>query len=63
MSGHRFCETSDRDVFIEELAEEIWEERQTESDLTAWSEADPQVQLEVRKLAADTFRFLEHGHG
>ena len=63
MSRHRFCETNDRDSFIEELAEEIWDERQEGSDPTAWAQADPQVQLEFRKLAADTLRFLEHGHG
>lgn len=63
MSRHRFCETNDRDAFIEELAEEIWEERQAGSDATTWAQADPRVRLEFRKLAADTLRFLEHGHG
>jgi hypothetical protein len=63
MSRHRFCKTNDRDAFIEELAEEIWDERQAGSDATAWAQADPQAKLDVRKLAADTLRFLEHGHG
>jgi hypothetical protein len=63
MSRHRFCETNDRDAFIEELAEEIWEERQAGSAAVTWAQADPRVQLEFRKLAANTLRFLEHGHG
>ena len=54
MSRHRFCETKDRDAFIEELAEEIWEERQTGSDGATWVQADARVQLEFRKLAANT---------
>jgi hypothetical protein len=56
MSRHRFCETNDRDAFIEELAEEMW-------DGATWALADPRLQLEFRKLAANTLRFLEHGHG
>ena len=63
MSRHRFCETSDRDAFIEELAEEIWEERQVGDEPALWAQADPRVQLEFRKVAANTLRFLEHGHG
>jgi hypothetical protein len=63
MSRHRFCHTNDRDAFIEELAEEIWDERQVGRDAGAWAQADPQVRLEFRKMAADTLRFLEHGHG
>jgi len=62
MSRHRFCTTSDRDAFIEELAEELWEQRRVGSD-ESWQSADPAIQLEMRKLAADTLRFLEHGHG
>jgi hypothetical protein len=27
---HRFCPTNDRDGFIEELAQELWEEREAE---------------------------------
>lgn len=63
MSRHRFCETNDRDAFIEELAEEMWEERQTGCDGATWGQADPRLQLEFRKLAANTLRILEHGHG
>jgi hypothetical protein len=63
MSRHRFCETNDRDAFIEELAEEMWEERQTGSHGTTWAQADPRLQVEFRKLAANTLRFLERGHG
>ena len=63
MSRHRFCETNDRDAFIEELAEDLWEERQVGSEPAKWAQVDPQVQLEFRKLAANTLRFLEHGHG
>lgn len=32
MSRHRFCPTSDRDGVIEELAQEIWEERTASAD-------------------------------
>ena len=63
MSRHRFCMTSDRDGFIEELAVELWEERQGGIDAGAWADADPQVQQDYIRLAADTLRFLEHGHG
>jgi len=63
MSRHRFCMTSDRDAFIENLAQDIWEERHPAPEGSGWSEADPRVQSEFRKLAADTLRFLEHGHG
>lgn len=58
-----FCGTKDRDAFIEELAEEIWEERHAGSNTATWAQADPRAQAEYRKLAADTLRFLEHGHG
>ena len=54
MSRHRFCMTCDRDAFIEELAEEIWDDRR-------WADADPEAQRGVRKLAADTLPILEHG--
>ena len=63
MSRHRFCTTSNRDAFIEELAEELWEERQPVGSDESWQSAGPAIQLEMRKLAADTLRFLEHGHG
>ena len=63
MSRHRFCTTSDRDAFIEELAEELWDERRPVGSDEKWQSADPAIQLEMRKLAADTLRFLEHGHG
>ena len=63
MSRHRFCMTNDRDGFIEELAQELWEERQGTAIDGAWAQLDPQVQREFRRLAADTLRFLEHGHG
>ena len=63
MSRHRFCTTNDRDGFIEELAEEIWEERHPDGSEGVWAQADPDTQREIRRLAADTLRFLEHGHG
>lgn len=63
MSRHRFCPTADRDGFIEELAEQMWEERQPLATDRSWSTEDPQVRNEFRKLATDTLRILEHGHG
>jgi hypothetical protein len=63
MSRHRFCMTSDRDGFIEELAEEMWEGRHPEVEKGTWSSADPAVQFKFKKLAAETLRILEHGHG
>ncbi|MBB5712325.1 hypothetical protein [Sphingomonas xinjiangensis] len=63
MSRHRFCMTNDRDGFIEELAQELWEERQVGADESSWSQVPPEMQQEFRNLAADTLRFLEHGHG
>jgi len=63
MSRHRFCMTSDRDGFIEQLAEEMWEERSGFPEAASWSAADPNVQRKFRKLAAETLRILEHGHG
>jgi hypothetical protein len=63
MSRHRFCMTSDRDGFIEELAEEMWEERHDVTEQGAWSSVDPEVRSRFRKLAAETLRILEHGHG
>lgn len=63
MSRHRICKTNDRDGFIEELAQELWEQRQPSGDPGSWWTADPKTQVEMRKLAADTLRFLEHGHG
>ena len=61
MSRARYCMTTDRDGFIEELAAELWEERHGAE--ANWAEADPRVQLEYRKRAAETLRVLEHGHG
>ena len=63
MSRHRFCMTSDRDGFIEELAEEMWEERQQTVEQLSWSNVEPEVRSRFRKLAAETLRILEHGHG
>jgi len=63
MSRHRFCMNTDRDGFIQELAEELWEERHPSAAKGAWSNADPDIQSKFRKLAAETLRILEHGHG
>jgi hypothetical protein len=63
MSRHRFCPTNDRDGFIEALAEEIWEEREAAGGDRSWLEAPPETQRHFRRLAADTLRYLEHGHG
>jgi hypothetical protein len=63
MSRHRFCMTSNRDAFIEELAEDIWDDRRTSGEKRPWADADPETQLHIRKLAAETLRILEHGHG
>jgi hypothetical protein len=63
MSRHRYCTTSDRDGFIEELAVQLWEERQEDAENGSWMEATPQMQRKFRQLAAETLRILEHGHG
>lgn len=63
MSRHRFCPTNDRDGFIEELAQELWEEKQAVEGGCPWSEVDVQTRQRFLNLAADTLRFLEHGHG
>jgi hypothetical protein len=63
MSRHRFCTTNDRDGFIEELAQEIWEDRRQSEDGGGWAEAGEEEQRKYRKLAAETLRVLEHGHG
>jgi hypothetical protein len=63
VSRHRFCPTNDRDGFIEELAQELWEERMTSEGGGPWSEAEPDDRQRFLNLAADTLRFLEHGHG
>ena len=63
MARHRFCKSNDRDGFIEEFAEELWAERHGSAGGPTWSEVEPQVQREFRKLAAETLRMLEHGHG
>ena len=63
MSRHRFCPTNDRDHFIEELAQDLWEEQQRAGGRGPWAEADPALRQQYLNLAADTLRFLEHGHG
>jgi hypothetical protein len=63
MSRHRFCPTNDRDGFIEELAQELWEEQQPAGGGHAWAEAGADARQRFLNLAADTLRFLEHGHG
>ena len=63
MSRHRFCTSNDRDGFIEELAKELWEDGQVHNGAEAWAEASPSVRQHYLNLAADTLRFLEHGHG
>jgi hypothetical protein len=55
--------TNDRDGFIEELAEEMWEERHRGTDPGAWANAAPEIRSRFRKLATETLRILEHGHG
>jgi len=63
MSRHRFCPTNDRDGFIEELAQELWEEQQPTGGEQAWADADGNTRQHFLNLAADTLRFLDHGHG
>ena len=63
MSRHRFCPTNDRDGFIEELAQELWEEKEAVDGRGPWSEVDAEMRQRYLNLAADTLRFLEHGHG
>ena len=63
MSRHRFCPTNDRDGFIEELAQELWEEQQVADGGGSWHEAEADLRQQYLNLAADTLRFLEHGHG
>jgi hypothetical protein len=63
VSRHRFCPTNDRDGFIEELAQELWEEKQAAEGRGPWSETDARMRQRYLNLAADTLRFLEHGHG
>ena len=58
MSRHRFCPTNDRDGFIEELAQELWEEKQEAEGGRPWSELDPDVRLRYLNLAADTLSIL-----
>jgi hypothetical protein len=48
--------TNDRDTFIEDLTEEVGDERQDGGNATAWAQAGPQVQREFRKLGADASR-------
>jgi hypothetical protein len=63
VSPHRFCPTSDRDGFIEELAQELREEREAHEGGAPWSDVDVEVRQRYLNLAADTLRYLEHGHG
>ena len=63
MSRHRFCPTNDRDGFIEELAQELWEDKEAAATGGAWAEVDAATRQRFLNLAADTLRFLEHGHG
>ena len=63
MSRARYCMTNDRDGFIEELAADLWEERHGGDESDAWSRLDAETQARFRKLAAETLRILEHGHG
>jgi hypothetical protein len=63
MTRHRYCMTSDRDGFIEELAVQLWEERHPAPENGSWTDAGPEVQRKFRQLAAETLRVLEHGHG
>jgi hypothetical protein len=54
MSRHRF---------IEELAQELWEEQRVPKGGGPWREVEPRLRQQYLNLAADTLRFLEHGHG
>lgn len=63
MSRHRFCTSDDWDGFIEELAQELWEDGQVHNGAEPWAAASPSVRQHYRNLAADTLRFLEHDHG
>jgi hypothetical protein len=63
VSHHRFCPTSNRDGFIEELAQELWEKKENVARQGSWSEVDAETRQQYLNLAADTLRFLEHGHG
>jgi hypothetical protein len=63
VSHHRFCPTSNRDGFIEELAQELWEKKENVARQGSWSEVDAETRQHYLNLAADTLRFLEHGHG
>jgi hypothetical protein len=62
MSRHRFCPTNDRNGFIEELAQELWEEQHAPGG-APWAEADADLRQRYLNLAAETLRYLEHGHG
>jgi hypothetical protein len=63
VSRHRFCPTNDRDSFIEELAQELWEEKEAIEGERNWSGVDAETRQRYLNLAADALRFLEHGHG
>jgi hypothetical protein len=63
VSRHRFCPTNDRDGFIEELAQELWEEKEAVEGRGDWSGVAAATRQRYLNLAADTLRFLEHGHG
>jgi hypothetical protein len=63
VSRHRFCPTNDRDGFIEELAQELWEEKEAVVVEGSWTDVDAETRQRYLNFAADTLRFLEHGHG
>ena len=63
MSRHRFCPTIDRDGFIEELAQDLWEQERAGTGGESWVEVDASLRQRYLNLAAETLRFLEHGHG
>jgi hypothetical protein len=63
VSRHRFCPTNDRDGFIEELAQELWEEKEAVEGQGDWSGVATATRQRYLNLAAHTLRFLEHGHG
>ena len=63
MSRHRYCPSNERDAFIEELAQQLWEEREAVKARESWSAVGAEVRQRYLNLAADTLRFLEHGHG
>jgi hypothetical protein len=43
VSRHRFCPTNDRDGLIEELAQELWEEKEAVGSEQGWSAVSAEV--------------------